>query len=86
MMQQQHQEQLWGKFPGSSTKRREERIAKDSRYSYKTLNKLEEIVEYAEQNPEQSPISIVSQPNLVRILSIINFLASSYMPFIGFHN
>jgi len=45
--------QLRGKFPKSDTNQRRERIAKSTGVSYKTLSKLEEIVDAARQKPKQ---------------------------------
>jgi len=45
--------ELRGKFPKSDANQRTERIAKSTSVSYKTLSKLEEIVEAARQNPKQ---------------------------------
>jgi 16S rRNA G966 N2-methylase RsmD len=45
--------QLKGKIPtGSTMKRRDERIAKDTGYSYKSLHKLEQIAEACKSHPE----------------------------------
>lgn len=54
---EQGEQQLPGKFPRSSTdnelRRRQERIAKSTGLSYKTLNKVEQVKEAAEQIPEK---------------------------------
>jgi len=45
--------ELRGKFPQSDITQRRERIAKSTGVSYKTLSKLEEVVDAAQQNPKQ---------------------------------